>query len=80
MSKKFEDMEITKLMRDQNEEKDRFDEAKHQHEREEQSNLKTILKQQMDMENLKKELVKREHREILAKNFGPEENNERTRL
>lgn len=34
----------------------------------------------MDMENLRKELQKREHREILAKNFGPEETNERTRL
>jgi len=34
----------------------------------------------MDMENLRKELLKREHREILAKNFGPEETNERTRL
>ena len=45
MSRKFEDMEITKHMRDQADEKDRFDEAKHQHEREEQNNLKTILKQ-----------------------------------
>lgn len=44
MSRKFEDMEITKHMRDQADEKDRFDEAKHQHEREEQNNLKTILK------------------------------------
>jgi hypothetical protein len=35
MSRKFEDMEITKHTRDQRDEKDRFDEAKHQHEREE---------------------------------------------
>jgi len=34
----------------------------------------------MDMEKLRKELQQREHREILAKNFGPEETNERVEV
>ena len=34
----------------------------------------------MDMGKLRKELDCREHREIMSKNFGPEETQDRTKL
>jgi hypothetical protein len=77
MADKFVAMETNKYQKDINEQMDRFDAAKKEHKKEEQANLVDILKEQMNMGKLRKELDQREHREVLSKNFGPEETQER---
>lgn len=80
MADKFVAMETNKYQKDINDQMDRFDAAKKEHKKEEQANLVDILKEQMNMGKLRKELDQREHREVLSKNFGPEETQERCQL